>query len=77
MVKDMQQSYRLLESDSDGSSTNWKVSCSNNDGVIGGVGNITVSGNTLTAGMKMAMSFNGQEMNMDMGWDGEYLGPCP
>ena len=77
LMKDMQQGCRLLESDSDGSSMSWKVSCSNSGGEMSGAGNVTVSGNTLTGAMKMAMSFNGQTMNMDMSWDGKYLGPCP
>lgn len=77
MMKDMQQGCRFLESDSDGSSMSWKVSCSNSGGEMSGVGNVTVSGDTLTGGMKMAMSFNGQQMNMELSWDGKYLGPCP
>lgn len=51
-----------------------KVGCSNSGGEMGGVGNVTVSGNTPTGGMKMAMLFNSQQMNMYMSWDGHYLG---
>jgi hypothetical protein len=77
MMKDMQQDCRLLESDSDGTSMSWKVSCSGGGGEMTGVGNVTSAGDKIKGGMKMVMSFNGQEMNMDVSWAGIYIGPCP
>lgn len=77
LMKDMKQDCQLLDSNSSGSSMSWKVSCSSQGGEMIGEGNVTGSGETLKGGMKMAMTFNGQTMNMAVSWDGKYVGPCP
>lgn len=76
LMQDMEQGCRLLESNSDGDSMSWKVNCANAGGEMTGVGNVTSSGDKLKGGMKMSMSFNGQDMHMDMTWDGTHLGAC-
>lgn len=77
LMKDMQQDCQLFESTSAANSMSWKVSCSSGGGDMTGEGKVMGSGETLKGGMTMTMSFNGQTMNMDVSWDGKYIGPCP
>ncbi len=77
MMKGMQQGCELSDFDSTAHSMSWKVQCSNKGGEMTGAGNVSGSGETLKGGMEMAMTFNGQTMNMAVSWDGKYIGPCP
>ena len=54
----------------------WKVSCASEGGEMLGEGNVTSKGDTLSGGMKMSMSFNGQSMDMQVDWLGKHIGSC-
>lgn len=76
MMQDMQQGCELLESKVDGDTMTWKVHCNNPGGEMTGVGHVSGSNETISGGMEMTMSFSGQQMNMNMSWDGSYVGAC-
>jgi hypothetical protein len=54
----------------------YKVSCPNGAMVMTGTANLKSTGKTLTGLMRMGMSMNGEEMTMDVKWEGKRLGPC-
>ncbi len=54
----------------------YKVTCPNGPMVMKGVSNFKSTGSTMSGIMRMSMSMNGQEMTMDVKWEGKRLGPC-
>ncbi|MFT4560489.1 MAG: hypothetical protein ACI9BW_000223 [Gammaproteobacteria bacterium] len=76
LMKDMNNGCQLLDTEDATDSMSWKVTCSNAGGEMSGSGNVRREGDGLVGGMQMTMSFNGQKMDMRVGWTGKYLGPC-
>jgi hypothetical protein len=77
LMKEMNNGCRLTDSQNGTDSMSWQVSCSNEGGEMTGNGNVRREGDGIVGGMDMTMSFDGQKMDMKVGWIGKYLGPCP
>ena len=76
MMKDMNQGCQLSDTKTSSSNASWKVTCDNQGGQMVGEGQVASKGDTLTGGMDMSMSVNGQSMNMKIDWVGKHVGDC-
>ena len=66
----------ITSSEINGNSMNWAMQCNSPGGVTKGSGNFTSNGDSGHGGMKMHMTIEGQDFNMEMAWEGKRIGSC-
>lgn len=54
----------------------WTVNCQNEGVEMVGEGSAESTGTTITGGMDISATFNGQEMVIKTKWEGAYIGEC-
>ena len=54
----------------------WTIICKNNGVEMIGEGHAKSSGDTISGGMNISATVNGQDMTMSTKWQGKYVGAC-
>lgn len=70
------QECQILDSDVSADSMQWTMKCQNQSMEMTGEGTAETSGDTITGGMNISATYNGQEMTMSTSWNGQYIGDC-
>lgn len=58
------------------SEMSWTMHCPSPDGKLTGKGRVTSTGKTLSGKIVMTVAVETQTMQMNVDWQGKYLGPC-
>jgi len=75
LMKDA-EGCQVLNASVDTNAMRWTINCQNEGVEMVGKGAAESTGTTITGGMDISATFNGQEMNMNTQWEGVYIGEC-
>lgn len=75
MMKDA-EGCQILNANVDANSMQWTISCQNEGVEMLGEGSAESAGTTITGGMNISATFDGQDMVMSTNWEGKYIGDC-
>ena len=74
--KEMDSKCQFSPPEIEGNTMKWSVDCPTEGGTSRGEWEATSSGDSVVGKGKIVVSFQGQTMEMDMGWEGKRIGDC-